>query len=124
MNGQRSPGSEQTKSPTLQAVVIPPPKKLPMLTQTPKTTYLSDYTPPAYRISTIDLRFELGEDSTTVHSRLRIFRAEATPAGTPLALDGQHLELLGLELDGIAARRRPLSSGCQPIDPARSSSRV
>ncbi|KAB2928491.1 MAG: aminopeptidase N [Candidatus Contendobacter sp.] len=78
-----------------------------MLTQTPKTTYLKDYAPPAYRISTVDLRFELGEDSTTVQSRLRIVRAEATPAGTPLALDGQHLELLALELNGtpLAADR-------------------
>ncbi len=76
-------------------------KVLHMLTQTPKTTYLKDYAPPAYRIPTIALRFELGEDFTIVHSQLRIVRAEATPAGTPLALDGQHLELIALELDGI-----------------------
>ena len=78
-----------------------------MLTKTPKTIYLSGYTPPPYRIPTIDLRFELGEDFTTVHSRLRIVRADATPAGTPLALDGQHLELIALELDGtpLAAER-------------------
>ena len=78
-----------------------------MSTQTPKTVYLKDYAPPAYRISTVDLRFELGEDCTTVHSRLRIVRAETTPAGTPLALDGQQLELIALELDGapLAADR-------------------
>ncbi|MCC7220051.1 MAG: aminopeptidase N, partial [Candidatus Contendobacter sp.] len=78
-----------------------------MSTQTPKTVCLKDYAPPAYRISTVDLRFELGEDCTTVHSRLRIVRAEATPAGTPLALDGQQLELIALELDGapLAADR-------------------
>ena len=70
-----------------------------MSTQIPKTTYLKDYTPPAYRIPTVDLRFELGEDSTTVHSRLRIVRAAATPPGTPLVLDGQHLDLLELTLD-------------------------
>ena len=78
-----------------------------MSTKTPKTTYLSDYTPPAYRIPTVDLRFDLGEDFTMVHSRLRIVRAESTPAGTPLTLDGQHLELIALELDGnpLAANR-------------------
>jgi aminopeptidase N len=78
-----------------------------MSTHIPKTTYLKDYTPPAYRIPTVNLRFELGEDSTTVRSRLRIVRAGATPAGTPLALDGQHLELVSLELDGapLAAER-------------------
>jgi aminopeptidase N len=71
-----------------------------MSTTTPKTTYLSNYAPPAYRIPTIDLRFELGDDFTTVNSRLRMVRAETTPAGTPLTLDGQHLELLSLTLDG------------------------
>ena len=70
-----------------------------MSIQTPKTTFLKDYTPPAYRIPTVDLRFELGEESTTVHARLRIVRAATTPAGAPLALDGQHLELLALRLD-------------------------
>jgi aminopeptidase N len=85
-----------------------------MSTQTPKTTYLSDYTPPAYRIATIDLRFELGEDSTTVHSRLRIVRAETAPAGAPLALDGQHLERIALELDGI-----PLAADRYRVDADR-----
>ena len=72
-----------------------------MSIKTPKTTYLKDYTPPAYRIPTLDLRFELGEESTIVHSRLRIVRAAATPPGTPLVLDGQHLELLALALDDV-----------------------
>jgi len=71
-----------------------------MPTHTPKTTRLQDYTPPAYRVPAVDLRFELGEDSTTVHSRLHIVRAATTPAGTPLVLDGQQLELLALTLDG------------------------
>ena len=51
-----------------------------MPTQTPKTTYLQDYAPPAYRIPTVDLRFELGEDHTLVHSRLHVIRARSTPA--------------------------------------------
>ncbi|MDQ5908884.1 MAG: aminopeptidase [Pseudomonadota bacterium] len=78
-----------------------------MSTPTPKTIYLNDYTPPAYRIPTIDLRFELGDDFTTVHARLHIVRAEATLPGTPLMLDGQHLELISLTLDGtpLAADR-------------------
>ena len=57
-----------------------------MLTKTPKTTYLKDYAPPAYRLPTIDLRFELGEDFTTVRSHLRVERIDATSAGTPLVL--------------------------------------
>ena len=72
-----------------------------MLTKTPKTTYLKDYAPPAYRLPTIDLRFELGEDFTTVRSHLRVERIDATSVGTPLVLDGQQLELVALELDGV-----------------------
>jgi len=71
-----------------------------MSTQVPKTTYLKDYTPPYYRIPEITLRFELGESFTTVHSQMRLVRAEATPAGTPLTLNGQHLECVVLELNG------------------------
>ena len=83
-----------------------------MPTHTPKTTRLQDYTPPAYRVPAVDLRFELGEDSTTVHSRLHIVRAATTPAGTPLILDGQQLELLALALDGtpLAADRYQLDA--------------
>ena len=77
----------------------------------PKTTDLKNYTPPAYRISTVDLRFELGENCTTVHSRLSVIRAETTPAGMSLVLDGQHLELLTLKLDGA-----PLAADCYQID--------
>ena len=85
-----------------------------MSTPTPKTTYLSDYTPPAYHIPTIDLRFELGEDFTTVHSQLRIARAAATPPGTPLILDGQHLELISLTRDGTL-----LAADCYQVDADR-----
>ncbi len=82
-----------------------------MSTKTPKTTYLHDYTPPAYRIPRIDLHLDLGDAHTTVQSRLHIVRAETTPAGTPLILDGQHLELLALALDG-----KPLSDAHYRID--------
>ena len=82
-----------------------------MPTKTPKTTYLRDYTPPAYHIPTVDLHFSLGEDCTRVRSRLRIVRTEGTPAETPLALDGQHLELITLELNGA-----PLSADCYQVD--------
>ncbi len=82
-----------------------------MSIQTPKTTFLKDYAPPAYRISTVELRFELGEDSTTVHSRLRIVRAAAAPPGAPLILDGQRLELLAVTLDGA-----PLASDRYRVD--------
>ena len=104
--------AEQTGSLLIQPLHDPLTKLLPMSTNTPKTTRLRDYAPPAYRISTVDLRFELGEDFTTVHSRLHIVRAETTPAGTPLILDGQQLELQALALDGtpLAADRYQLDA--------------
>ncbi|MBL8260294.1 MAG: aminopeptidase N [Candidatus Competibacteraceae bacterium] len=73
-----------------------------MSTKTPETTYLKDYAPPAYRIPNLDLRFELGEDGATVHSRLSVIRADTAPPGAPLTLDGQDLELLSLALNGEA----------------------
>ncbi len=85
-----------------------------MPTHTPKTTYLNDYLPPAYRIPTVELQFELGDDFTTVYSRLNITRNDATPAGTPLVLDGQQLELISLELDG-----EPLATDCYQVDADR-----
>ena len=85
-----------------------------MSTMTPKTTRLVDYAPPPYRIPEVTLRFELGEDFTTVHSRLRVVRANGTPAGTALALDGQHLELVALELDGA-----PLAADRYQVDADR-----
>ena len=85
-----------------------------MSTKMPETIYLKDYNPPAYRIPTLDLRFELGEDFTLVHSRMRVVRADATPADAPLVLDGQQLELLSLALDGI-----PLATTRYRLDPDR-----
>ncbi len=38
------------------------------------TIYLKDYAPPAYRVDTIELCFELGEETTRVVSRLALRR--------------------------------------------------
>jgi aminopeptidase N len=73
-----------------------------MLPKTPKTTYRKDYTPPAYSIPVVDLRFELAEEFTLVHARLRVVRAAAMRPSTPLLLNGQGLELLTLTVDGAA----------------------
>ena len=75
------------------------------MTALPQPTLLKDYTPPTYHIPRVELRFELDE-ITTVHSRLHLTRAPATPAGTPLVLDGRDLELVTLELGGT-----PLAAG-------------
>jgi aminopeptidase N len=52
--------------------------------------------------------------SPRYYSRLKIVRADATPAGTPLTLDGQQLELLSLELDG-----EPLAADRYQVDADR-----
>ena len=45
-----------------------------MTTDTPKTVYLKDYTPPPFLIEDVDLRFELDEDTTLVRSTLTLSR--------------------------------------------------
>lgn len=68
-------------------------------TTPPQTIYLKNYTAPDYHIETIDLHFELGEEQTTVHSRLAISR-RSKDKDSPLVLDGEALELLAIKLDG------------------------
>ena len=59
--------------------------------------YLCNYTPPPYRIEKVELRFELDEQRTIVHSKIEIHRI-----GTErkLRLDGQNLILHHLLIDG------------------------
>jgi aminopeptidase N len=70
--------------------------------ETPHTTiYRKDYTPPDYFVETIELRFELGEETTRVHSRLAVkVNQDTAREGRPLRLDGHRVTLLGLTLDG------------------------
>ncbi len=69
----------------------------------PNTIYLKDYTPPAFLIDTVDLHFDLGEDATTVRSKLSLRRNPgAASAKDPLVLNGEQLELLAVTLDGRA----------------------
>jgi aminopeptidase N len=77
-----------------------------------QTVYRTDYTPPDYLVDTIDLRFELGEESTRVSSRLAIRENYETDRGAqPLHLDGHRCDLVGLSLDGI-----PLSKDRYTVD--------
>ena len=63
----------------------------------PQTIYLSDYQPPAYRIVSTELTFEIFDEHTMVINRMQIERRSAT-AG-PLVLDGDALELLCVKID-------------------------
>ncbi|TFH48607.1 MAG: aminopeptidase N [Lysobacterales bacterium] len=73
-----------------------------MTTDTPKTVYLKDYTPPPFHIGDTDLRFELGEETTLVSATLSLERNPAFGTARPdLILDGQKLELVSISIDGV-----------------------
>ncbi len=65
------------------------------------THYRTDYTPPDYVIDSVELRFELDEETTLVTSRLTI-RAnfDAGLGARPLVMDGHRFQLLSVTLDG------------------------
>jgi aminopeptidase N len=64
---------------------------------------LVEYRPPGFLIDAVDLVFELGEEKTSVRSRLSLRRnPEAGESGAPLRLDGRELELVSVALDGQA----------------------
>ncbi|WP_029008006.1 aminopeptidase N [Azospirillum halopraeferens] len=90
---------------------------------TPGAILLKDYRPPAHLIETVDLRFDLRDDVTTVRATLTVRRnpacAEAQDAADtvehpPLVLDGQRLELVSVALDG-----RALTPDCYTVDADR-----
>ena len=77
-----------------------------------QTIYRKDYTPPDYLVDTIELRFELGEETTRVHSRMAMRKnPDAAPGSPPLHLDGRRSSLPGLILDGM-----PLASDRYALD--------
>ncbi|KHJ51839.1 aminopeptidase N [Vreelandella venusta] len=66
----------------------------------PQPVYLSDYQPPDYQVTHTELTFDLDPTATRVKARLTIERhAQAAPQA-PLVLNGEHLTLRSLELDG------------------------
>ena len=68
----------------------------------PQTIRLQDYRSPSFVIETVDLRFDLDEEYTTVTSVLTVVRERPDE---PLELDGDELELASLKLDGQALSR-------------------
>ncbi len=67
-----------------------------------RTVYRKGYTAPDYTVDSIDLRFDLGDESTVVTSRLELRRRDAAQQGAcPLVLSGKNLILQGLKLDGM-----------------------
>src|SRR5258706_8640 len=72
-----------------------------MLTSTPKTIFLKDYTPPAFLVSSVDLDVDLHDDHALVKAKLAIARSpKSADPKAPLELDGDELELVSVALDG------------------------
>lgn len=62
-------------------------------------THLTDYQPPNFLIPEVELEFELNPASTVVRSKSTVKRS-TTGNGEALRLDGEHLELNKLQIDG------------------------
>jgi aminopeptidase N len=69
-----------------------------MKTETPIPIRRLDYRPAPYRIARTELEFHLDETATRVYATLHVDRQG--DAGGPLVLDGEHLKLLDVKLDG------------------------
>jgi aminopeptidase N len=72
-----------------------------MRTDNAPVVRLSDYRPTDYAIDKVDLDIRLMPEASSVTARLSLSRRDGTPAGTPLVLEGDGLELNGLTLDGM-----------------------
>ncbi len=84
-----------------------------MTETTHSVVYRREYAAPDYSIESIDLRFELGENSTVVTSQLVIKRQYDVSLGLrPLVLNGKSLTLLDLRLDDA-----PLDQGSYRVTP-------
>lgn len=71
-----------------------------MRTDTPPIVRLSDYRPSDYLIDSVSLDILLKPDDTQVVALLDMRPNPATPAGAPLRLDGDELELAAFSVDG------------------------
>jgi len=93
------PLSPLNSSPSVSSLSAPASLPPPTLVQ---KTYLKDYTPPTHFIPELHLTFYLDEEKTRVVNAMRIvknpFYKNSTP---PLVLNGEHLKLLSLELNGV-----------------------
>ncbi len=82
------------------------------MTNSLKTIYLKDYQPPAYLVDHIDLQVTLDPSSTIIRSTLQM-RVNPThrDSSSPLQLDGRHLELQHVRLDGVDLSTEDYSLG-------------
>src|SRR3954464_8057871 len=70
-----------------------------MRTDTSQTIYRSDYTPPAYRVDTVEIGFDLDPAETRVAARIKMTRNKASRSKS-IVLYGEGLELVQLRMNG------------------------
>src|SRR5216110_1893386 len=63
----------------------------------PRAIHLKDYSPPEFRIDSLDLDVDLRDDHARVRAKLQVRR---NAGSGPLALDGEELQLVSVSLDG------------------------
>lgn len=78
-------------------------------TDTPKTIYLKDYTPPSYKVKHIDLRFEIFAGKTIVHAKTQFIKNHT--GDEKLFLNGERLKLVWVKLDGEKISVEMLDNG-------------
>lgn len=87
-----------------------------MHTQTsPKTIFLKDYTPPPYLVETMDMLFRIEPQKTIVTSRAVYCRNGEGAA--PLVLNGEHMEVLSVRMDGQDVAYTASESGLTLANP-------
>jgi aminopeptidase N len=83
---------------------------------TPRAILLQDYAPPPFLVDEIDLEASLGEELTTVRSRLSARPNPAAAAGgRALVLNGQDLRLVSISLDGRALSPSDYTLGSESL---------
>jgi aminopeptidase N len=86
-----------------------------MRTEDPRAIRLQDYRPLDYRIPEIALDFALDPEATRVTATMQVERTGG--AGAPLILNGEHLTLVSVAIDGapLTAERYALDEGTLTI---------
>ena len=72
-----------------------------MRTDTPQTIYRTNYTPPNYRVESVEMGFDLDPAVTRVATRMTLERNPGAPDHT-LVLSGEQLQLIQLRMNGKA----------------------
>src|SRR5574338_13679 len=71
----------------------------------PKTIHLKDYTPPAFRVETVELDIDIRHADALVTARLQLKRHSSGP----LVLDGDELELVSISVPKYAVTAEKLT---------------